>query len=160
MSKKDFAKQSLVIDSNLLVLLLVGRVRQRYVGRHRRLRDFTVADYVLLESWIATFDRLVTCSYVLAETSNLYRYCDEPLLSGLHGAFADVVHAATEFTPNAEVVVEHVAFPRLGATDAACLCALEDKGDHVLLTADVMLYLAACELRLNAVNFNHLRNVG
>lgn len=60
-----------LVDTNLMVLLLVGRAHKRRIREHKRTSDYTVRDYDLLEQLIAEFQRIVTTPHVLTEISNL-----------------------------------------------------------------------------------------
>ena len=46
--------QSILIDANLLVLLVVGRTRRSLIADHKRLSSFTAEDYDLLLSVIGS----------------------------------------------------------------------------------------------------------
>ena len=66
------------IDANLFVLLVVGSVERDLIGKHRRLREYSVEDYntlvILLEQVVQVF---VTPN-TLTETSNLLAQHAEP----------------------------------------------------------------------------------
>jgi hypothetical protein len=61
----------LFLDSNLLLLLLIGAVERGLVIRFKRTRVFLQEDYDLLCDVVAQFTRVVTTPHVLAEVSNL-----------------------------------------------------------------------------------------
>ena len=46
------------IDANLLVLLVAGSVDTRLIGRHRRLREFTVEQYEGLRELVGAAERV------------------------------------------------------------------------------------------------------
>jgi hypothetical protein len=56
-----------------------------------------------------------------------------------------------------EIAAARPEFIRLGLTDSALLHIAGDS--HMLLTADVGLYIAALNDGKNAENFNHFRNI-
>jgi hypothetical protein len=41
-------RDGVVLDTNLLVLLVVGSVPRNYIGRHKRLSQYSEADFELL----------------------------------------------------------------------------------------------------------------
>ena len=144
------------IDANLLVLLIVGSVDRRQVGKHRRARHFTLEDYDLLSRTIGVLKRVLVTPNTLTEASNL-------LESRGDRRFLDMLRIVVEGSD--EVVVASIeaarncAFPRLGLTDAVLLEAVSE--ERPLLTADLDLYVAASSKGGEAAfNFSHFRNLG
>ena len=62
---------SLLLDSNVLVLLVAGRVDRHLIGTHRRLKQYTAADYDRLTRMLADRERLTVTPNTLTEASNL-----------------------------------------------------------------------------------------
>jgi hypothetical protein len=98
---------------------------------------------------------LLVTPNTLTETSNLVSQIAEPARTKIAETFRNFVRITRERYVESTRAVEHSGFPRLWLTDSAILTELDDK--HVLLTADLDLYLAALQQGRNAVNFNHLR---
>lgn len=147
--------RDVVIDTQLLVLLVVGLTSVDYVARHKRLRAYTRADLDLLAHAIRGPRRLLVTSGVLAETSNLLRQVNEPALTRIMSAFRKLIGRADEHHVAARQSSERPEFVRLGLTDTGLLDADDD--GSVLLTDDGKLYTAAQDAGRRAVNFNHLR---
>jgi hypothetical protein len=59
--------KGILVDSNLLVLLLVGSVNKRRILEFKRTQDFTIEDFETLSRLIAWFERLVTTPHVLIQ---------------------------------------------------------------------------------------------
>jgi hypothetical protein len=148
----------LTIDTELLVLLIVGLASRRYISKHKRLKTYTELDFDLLQDVLLKFERIILMPNVLAETSNFLGYIDEPIRSEVFAAFRKFILAEQERYFKSATAVEQNEFLRLGLTDACLLLAAAD--DHVILTADLDLYLAACSKGHKAVNFTHLREAG
>lgn len=64
-------KRRLLLDTNLLVLLIAGSVSPDVITRHRRLREYTVDDFLQLRSIVAGVRQLLSTPNILSETSNL-----------------------------------------------------------------------------------------
>ena len=62
---------SLLVDTNLLVLFVVGAVNRNRIATFKRTRQYTKADYDLLLRVLQGFKRLYTVAHVMAEVSNL-----------------------------------------------------------------------------------------
>lgn len=149
----------LLLDTNLLVLLVVGLTDRELILKHKRTRTFEPADYDLLLEILASVDTVVVTPHVLAEASNLLAQIGEPTLSTLRATFAALVEVQEEIYVAARESVRQPAFPRLGLTDTAILelVAEIDNSQLALLTTDVGLYLEAAKTNPLAENFNHIR---
>ena len=81
------AMAGFLIDTNLLVLLVVGNVNPDLIAKHRRLDGYTVAGYEALRDLINLADRVFLTPNTLTETSNLLGQHGEPertlLMQGL-----------------------------------------------------------------------------
>ena len=144
------------IDTNLLVLLIVGSVDRKQVGKHRRARHFAPEDYDLLSLTIEMLERVLVTPNTLTEASNLLESrSDRRFLDRLRL----VVEGSDEIVvASAEAVRNHM-FPRLGLTDAVLLEAVSE--ERPLITTDLDLYVAALSKGGEAAfNFSHFRNFG
>ena len=148
---------TVLLDSNLLVLFVAGMSSREYIGRHRRLRDYSEEDFDLLIEFIRPMSALVVTPNILTETSNLLSGIAEPARSHIADTFRQIMGSMDERFVQSTRAVEQREFPRLWLTDAAVLTELANS--HVLLTADLDLYLAASQRGYSAVNFNHLRQL-
>lgn len=145
----------LLLDTQLLVLLLVGLTDKSLIGRHKRLKAYSEPDFELLKSTIARVSSLVVTPNTLTEVSNLIRQVPEPHSTKISETMREFVLATEErhVESNQAVRMEH--FAKLGLTDAVVINICENSVP--LLTADLDLYLSALRSGIEAVNFNHLR---
>jgi hypothetical protein len=147
----------IILDANLLLLLVVGATSRDYIAKHRRLSAYTEADFDLLGKVLATDSKIVVTPNILTETSNLIRYIANPARTQIYRVFRTLVQATEEQYLESRQVVSREEFIRLGLTDSAMLEMAT--ASHILLTADLALYLAALRQGLQAQNFNHLRDL-
>lgn len=148
-----------LIDANLLVLLVVGKVGRELIGRHRRLQDYTAEDYDLLVDTIESVGQLIVTPNTLTESSNLLGQHGEPDRSRLLEMLRILIVDAREVVISSEIASANLEFVRLGLTDAVLLEAATEESP--LLTTDLRLYLAALSSDasdITAVNFRHLRS--
>ena len=145
----------LLIDTNLLVLYVVGTASREYIAKHKRLSAYTVQDYDLLITIInAASDVLVTPN-TLTETSNLSAFIGEPAKGKIFAVLEKVVACSKEvYVPSKSVVGQQV-FLKLGLTDSVLVNVT---GDMTLLTTDFDLYQVALHKGVRAENFHHLRS--
>ena len=65
------ARDGILVDTNLLVLFVVGTMNRNRIKGFKRTRQYTRSDYDLLVRVLAQFDARYTLAHVLAEVSNL-----------------------------------------------------------------------------------------
>jgi len=147
-----------VVDTNILVLLLVGAVDRSAIGRFKRTSSFSANDLDLAQKFLRRFARIATTPGILAECSNLVGQLIAPLYDRVFEAFSRLVLVLEEQFLSAREIALIPEFARFGYADAG-ICALPSS-EFVLLTDDFRLseYLRASDRWV--VNFNHLRTPG
>ena len=146
------------IDSNLLVLLIVGSVGKDLIAKHRRLRQFSAADYDTLADMISKVDRVFVTPNTLTETSNLLAQHRDPERLRFFDKLRFVIEESKEVVVASKTASRNDSFHRLGLTDAALLEAVTE--ERPLITVDLDLYLAAIAKSRNAaMNFTHLQRL-
>jgi hypothetical protein len=145
----------IVLDTQLLVLLVVGIVSPGYIGKHKRLRAYDIANYSLLAARLAPPVEIIVTPNVLTEASNIASQIADPARQLIRSALTRLFGVVTERYVQSEVAARRPEFLRLGLTDAALLTTTGD--DEVLLTGDIDLYLAASYRGIKVENFNHSR---
>lgn len=146
------------VDSNLLVLLVVGNVGRDLIRKHKRLQAFTVEDYHTLKHLLGSVDQVFVTPNTLTETSNLLAQHREPDRSRFFDMLHHVIQTSREVVVTGADASSHNAFNRLGITDAALLEIVSARTPVV--TVDIDLYLAAwAQAPETALNFAHLRNL-
>jgi predicted nucleic acid-binding protein len=148
-------RTGLLIDSNLLVLYMVGTVNRDRIQKFKRTQRYSESDYALLVDFLGRFRLLFTVAHVMAEVSNLID------LSGQERSLARSILAKTINTMQEPHVSSLQAanekpFEELGLVDSAIFLVAREQGCTVL-TDDVALYLALEAEGLPVVNFTHLR---
>ena len=144
----------LLIDTNLLILLLLGRVDRNQIEKFKRTTKFTINDYLLLERFIEPFDRVATTPNILTEVSNLSGQLNDPLRTRYFRYLIDEIENFVEiYFPSAEVARSEIFIP-LGLTDASIRMVAE-REKILVLTEDLTLYSRLISSERDAVNFNH-----
>jgi hypothetical protein len=147
--------KGVLVDANLLVLLLVGRVNRQRIPAFKRTQNFTIEDAELLERLVAWFGKLFATPHVLSQVSDLADLPGKDLHE-IRRLFKLVVEEQIEETYDpSRVLVADSLFDRLGLTDAA-IATICSRG-ILVLTADVELQLALQHRGADALNFNHVR---
>jgi hypothetical protein len=143
------------LDSNLLILLVTGTASRDYIGKHKRLRAYDEADYDQLLEFIASYSPIVVTPNTLTETSNLLNQIAEPIRTHISLVFKMFLEGLEERFVESRRASNDAEFVQLGLTDCALLSAIDRS--HLLLTADLDLFVAAVKRGYQAINFNHIR---
>lgn len=153
------ARRLLALDSQLLLLYVVGATSRDYIDKHKPLKAYSVADFDLLLLLPGEYSQLLLTPNTLSETSNFVDHIAEPARTRIYEVFKAML-TLPEFEERYEPsrqVAEQVELPRLGLTDCALLSLCVER-QTPLLTADLQLYLSALRRGGEVVNFNHLRD--
>ena len=148
----------IALDTNLTLLLAVGRAQRGLVPVHKRLQQFSDLDYGLLQGFLAVSDQVITTPFSMAEISNLAAFgVIEPARSRVVASLKGLTEAFVEVYTPSKVLARRAEFAWLGLADCAWLAVLDQ---HTrLLTVDNALYLAALKLGHNATNFHHVADI-
>lgn len=146
--------KSVLIDTNLLVLLMIGYRNPDYVRFHKRTASiFDVGDFTLLNDFLIRYQSLWVTAHCLAESSNLLRQTDKYRRREIMTVFSQFVARLRE---------SHLSIHKLGR-DAIISFGVSDAGMvqkarrvDTVLTVDVNLYVHINKQSQNAINFRHL----
>ena len=151
-------RNGILLDTNVLLLLVVSQFQPSLIGG-KRLEKYVPDDAELLAAYVGQFDRILTTSHILAETSNLASQA----LSGRRKLelFAELFPLFC-MGPNAfhqcsieSARIDPITFTRYGLTDAGVVLTAGANG--LLLTDDLDLHLAALKGGADSINFTHMR---
>jgi hypothetical protein len=136
--------KAVVIDTNLLLLLLVGATSHEYISKHRRLYPiYNTRHFELIQRLLSSWPKVICTAHILTEASNLARQTADPMRSEIMATFKRFINLADERqVPGAEAA-EQPSFFRLGLTDAAILSL--DPAEVQVLTVDHDLHIASLE---------------
>jgi predicted nucleic acid-binding protein len=151
-------RTGVLIDANLLVLYLVGKVNRERIKTFKRTQAYTREDFDLLEWLVSCFSKLFTTPHVLTEVSNLAGSLVGRERLAIRSLIGLVVDEMEERFDASRAVVRDACFERLGLTDAA-IAMLCERG-MLVLTGDLELYLALQARGADALNFSHIRSLG
>ncbi len=148
-------RQRLLVDSNVLVLYVVGSVNIARISQFKRTAKYIPADYSLLTTIMREFAEIYAVPQIMAEVSNL---------TDLHGieklaapeTLKHLIHGVVEPEVSSATASLSLLFLELGLTDAA-IAEVALAHDCLVLTDDLPLYLWLTTIKVSAVNFTHLR---
>ena len=148
--------EKLIIDTNLLLLLIVGVTSRDYIRKHKRVDTFSESDFDLLHRIANDAKSVVVTPNILSETSNLAAQIRQPAKGEIARCMKDIIELHPEEYIESAKASKRPEFVRLGLVDTAILETCRQGA--TLLTTDLSLYLAAEHAGYEAINFNHLRD--
>jgi hypothetical protein len=148
-------RNKILVDTNILLLYIVGSLSLDRIARHKRTNTFTVEDYHLLDKMLRQSRQIVVTPNILTEVSNLLGQTDENTKEELWNVLSALMPDLEERYIKSRDAVGLPEFSHLGLTDASILsCPVQDL---TVLTDDLRLYLALNRRGAEVINFNHLR---
>ncbi|MCX7112918.1 MAG: hypothetical protein NTX45_22935 [Proteobacteria bacterium] len=163
--KHKYHQSGILVDTNLLLMLLIGIINKRLIGK-KRTEKYTEKHYYILVDFIKDFRRLITTPHILTEVSNL----GGAILTGQDKEnFFGLLRAPSLFDIKStdEIVIErnvsrqavevnHIR--QFGLTDSAIikLCTTGSRRRPLLLSDDFELVRLVFSNKGKAINFNHI----
>lgn len=152
------ASKGLLIDTNVLLMYLVGLHDPNYIPQFKRTQKYTEQDFAIARGFIRHFHSLITTPHVLSELSNLSRGVQAHRAEQYFRSLVQVLTEAREEYVRKDCLLGHAKLPLFGFTDLSileaakrlrCLALTDD------LPATGMMQAEECAV----VNFNHLRQM-
>ena len=148
-----YANHPLVIDTNLLLLLMVGQTDQAAIPRFGRTENFKDEDFdnvTKIAEFFAACKGLSTTPHVLAEVSNLLGRREL-----FRSTLARFVARVDERWEPAKHLVQNRLFRAIGLTDVGLLAIACQQ--HCVLTRDGELAARIALAGGAVINYNHIR---
>lgn len=148
--------RQILLDANVLVLYIVGRIDKGLIGSHRRLREYVEIDFDVLMLVLKRSNKIVTTANIMTEVSNLLETGKEERPNKFLQELHNVVLETEEIVVKSADACQVDGFTRVGLSDAALL--LLAGPESPIITVDNHLYGRANALNPHsAFNFWHLR---
>jgi hypothetical protein len=141
-----------LVDTNLLVLLVVGRYDPSKLVSFRATRKYNLRFYQTLELLVSIFSRLYTTPNIITEVDNLSRQTSRGEWQGVADSLRGAVSALHETPFASRDLVTGAMHPRLGITD----CSIIEMASRGLLviTDDLALTVELERRRHPVVNLS------
>ena len=149
--------QGVFVDTNLLLLSLIGQLSPELVTRFKRTRMFEVKDFVLLQSFLKKFVKIIATPGILTEVNGLANQLEGRLKPAFLQLFRSQIALFDERPVTSKVASEHPCFERFGLTDAAIRILSAEQ--MLVLTDDFALSGYLTSEGIDCINFNHIRYV-
>lgn len=151
----------MIIDSNLLLILLVGLCDPDQIGRKKHTKEFCKDDFAVLCDALVGFESLCVTPNVATECSNLIcgrdnhgaNACEAQMLAKLFDE--GHLYRLSEHYVESRAAVQRREYSYLGLGDCSLLHLVDAR--HAIITEDNKLADAAQRINPASVNFNHVR---
>lgn len=152
-----YRRQGILLDTNLLLVLIVGLVNPRLLSEFKRTANhgITPDEFELLQRIVTSPERLITTPHVLTETSNFLSQIPNGHRQEALNLFARHIQVFKERRPEAKQLAKSAVFFDLGLTDSAIYDLPPSK--YLVLSMDAPLVLRLQKKGVDAINFNHIR---
>ena len=147
--------KGLVVDTNLLVVLVIGSLDPDQISSHKLTSRYSAEDYHLLKSFVDRFKVVVTTPNILTEASNLlenYVYRGQQALTVLERVAQFMHEVVYDSLPT--MSTHPKSYLKFGLSDAVIQCVAEN--NYAVLTDDLNFCAYLQGQGLVAVNFNNL----
>lgn len=154
---KAHKDKGVLLDANLLLVYIVGMFDPNRLSRFKRTAPFTADDFYLLTQLIHFLGRIVTTPNILTEVNSFSNQLPEAVKKAYYGEFARRILLMDEHYVASEHVSPLDSFARLGLTDLGIEKLARDR--YLVLTDDFRLTHHLHTLGIEAINFNHVRDL-
>lgn len=150
-----YRSKGLLLDSNLLLVYLIGLWNPQQIQRFKRTAAFSIEDFELLVRLVRFFDKVVTTPNILTEVNSLSNQLSEDFKPTYYSRFSEQITLLNECYVPSQNVASMNTFARFGLTD----CGIEEltRNNYLVLTDDLRLSVHLQTTGIDALNFNHLR---
>jgi hypothetical protein len=153
---KKFRQKGILIDTNLLILLLVGSYDENMISSFKRTKNYTIEDYKYLKAFLTRFEKHFYTPNILTEITNLTDSINSEPSFPFFQHLKYILSAFAEDNVSSDEIMQLKSFLKFGLTDAVNY-KLSDK--YLVLTDDLRLYSYLANQGLPAINFNHIRDL-
>lgn len=148
-----------LVDTNVLLLFLVGGYDRTLIERFSRTADrFIASDFDTLVGVLGSFERVITTPHILTETSNFLGQLFGRDKVGCFEWLARSIPTMRETHVAGAELVRREPFVKLGITDASIIEVAAEP--YLVLTDDFRLYNFLANKGIDVLNFNNIRSLG
>lgn len=147
----------IIVDTNLLLLLLIGDIDENYITKFNRTDKFTKIDYYFLKEFINYyFDKIITTPTILTEFSHFIKKLDRNRKNLIFTYFSELLSKGTieERHMDSEKVLKEDCLSYLGFVDASIVKISKNSERLGIISKDEHLCNELNKDRFTAIDFN------
>ena len=153
---EKYYSKGIIIDTNLLILLLVGIYDINFINKFKVAQKYFKEDYNILYNFIHNFNTIFITPHILTELSNLSMKMNDNEFKKYITYFIEILKESKEINIEKNNILSHKSITKLGVTDIGIMIASENNG-YLFITDDFPLANISESKGLPVINFNHLR---
>jgi len=115
------ASSGVLVDTNILLLLIIGSYDKKQIETFKRTRVFAVEDYNTLVNFVSHFSNIITTPNIVTEVSNILGQLPESIRFGVFQRFRELACIVQEQYLPSKDLSSYVEFIRFGVTDTGVL---------------------------------------
>jgi hypothetical protein len=149
----DYKNKSIVVDTNLWLLLLVGAYDRKAIANFKRTQTYTAEDFDFLNQFLSHFS-IITTPNILTELCNLTDSINSQSDGLIYETLRQLYPLWQEiYIPSADAMDD--CYTKFGLSDSVIYQIAKE--DCLVLTVDLPLYGYLINKGIHAINFNHIR---
>ena len=149
---QKYRQKGLLIDTNIILLYLIGSIDISLIRDFSRTAMFTASDFYKVSKFIDYFDLKITTPHVLTEVSNLIGN-----KQNLPNLLKTYIEKSKEIYLKSSEVSKNNAFFNFGLADTAITETAKDS--YLVLTDDRPLYGFLINAQIDVVNLDQIRMI-
>ena len=144
------------VDTNALILLVVGLIDRSLISKHNRTSIYELIDFENLASLIGDFEKIVTTPNILTEVDNLLNNFQKGHRWAYYQVLRDLISKSTEKFIESKMIIDLNPFFELGLANTGVLEL--SKNCDFLITGDSKLSDYANVFGIKVVDLVKIRN--
>ncbi len=149
---QHYKQKGLLIDTNILLLYIVGAVDINLIRNFGRTANFAENDFYVVSKFVDYFDIKITTPHILTEVSNLFGN-----RKSLKVALSKFIELTNEIFLVSKKIAETKTFLQFDLADTA-VCETA-KNSYLVITNDRPLFGYLVNQQIDAVSLNQLRMI-
>ena len=152
-------KKGIIIDTNLLVIYLVGLYRKELVKDFVTSSAYLPEDFEIVRALMHKykFEKCIVTPHILTEVSNLtFDHFKQPGREEYVRRAIGFIKASLEHDANKDQLINTHHLPKLGFADSS-IVEVAKKHGYLVLTEDFLLAKTLADERCLSLNINHIR---
>lgn len=154
---KKHGKFGIIIDTNLLLLLLIGEYSPQYICHYKRTQKYSIEDFEWICLILKYFSKVVVTPHILAEVWNFAEKIPEHhLVDFIKSSIEQLSLFDEDYIDKETILRDKDQLKYIGVTDLSIIYAAK-QGNYVVLTDDLRAYNSYMINEVTALNLNHIR---
>ena len=146
------------LDTNLLLLYLIGSYDPKYINQFKRTSMYTNEDFDFLKLYVGYFKKVIITPHVLTELWHFLGKIENTRFDDfIEIAKRELCILAENYIPKNDILLNN-SLKYIGVTDLSILLTAA-LNDCLVITDDFRSYTYYYRQNIDVININHLRSI-